>query len=452
MEASPSRTAIMAAVVRGRHRLEDAPPWILDDPIALELVGPSWQDMAASSDARFSAELGRQIRAAIAIRSRYAEHRLELGDFRQYVLLGAGLDSFRWRRPDLLGPLRLFEVDHPASQAWKRERMGELGLEASEYQVFAPVDFEVESLGEGLDAAGFDWEQPTLFSWLGVIPYLTIDCRRGHLADHRHLPFRLGGRLRVRAGASRTWTTSDGSSRAGFSPLATRVGEPLRTGGGWSPAEAEEIVRRCGLRVVDHPSREDLVGRYFSGQDRRSPALERVAPHGGDGTRRAAPSPVARAPERDAPGVSRITGAPASVTGHTGRSQVRLIRVLEAADGEDRAGYVIGRRTSTSSMSPMCATRSPGGTNCAGSARSHGPTAGGGPGCRRPTPTSPRWPGTSSTSARPTPASSMPATSRIPRSSPTASLRSPPTRRCTRGRAGCCFPGSPTRGWNRTSR
>src|SRR5271154_2151035 len=84
MEVAPSRTAIMAAVARGRHPLEDPPPLILDDPIALQFVGPSWRDIAASSDSRYSVELGRQIRAAITIRSRYAEDRLELGHFRQY--------------------------------------------------------------------------------------------------------------------------------------------------------------------------------------------------------------------------------------------------------------------------------------------------------------------------------------------------------------------------------
>ncbi len=253
---------MMAAVVRGRHRLEDAPPWILDDPIALELVGPSWRDMAASSDARYSRELGRQLRAAIALRSRYAEHRLELGSFRQYVLLGAGLDSFRWRRPDLLGPLRLFEVDHPASQSWKRRRMDELGLATSEYQVFAPVDFEVESLVEGLDAAGFEWEEPTLFSWLGVVPYLTVDAVEATLRTITRC--RPGSEVVFEYGLARPFMDDLGREFvAGFSRVAAYVGEPLRTGGGWSPAEAEQVVGRCGLRVVDHPSRDDLVARYF---------------------------------------------------------------------------------------------------------------------------------------------------------------------------------------------
>jgi methyltransferase (TIGR00027 family) len=256
---------MMAAVVRGRHRLEDAPPWILDDPIALELVGPSWRDMAASSDARYSRELGRQLRAAIALRSRYAEHRLELGRFRQYVLLGAGLDSFRWRRPDLLGPLRLFEVDHPASQAWKRERMDELGLATSDDQVFAPVDFEVESLGDGLDAAGFEWGEPTLFSWLGVVPYLTLDAVEATLRTIAGC--RSGSEVVFEYGLAQPFMDDLGREFVtGFSRVAAHVGEPLTTGGGWSPAEAEMIVERCGLRVVDHPSRDDLVGRYFGGR------------------------------------------------------------------------------------------------------------------------------------------------------------------------------------------
>ena len=181
MEASASRTAMLAAVVRGRHRLEEEPPWILDDPFALGLVGPVWETVAEVGDARHSAELGRQLRAGLALRSRFAEDRLEAGGFSQYVLLGAGLDSFVWRRPDLLADVTVFEVDHPASQAWKRARMDELGLDAPDRQVFAPVDFETGSLGSGLDAAGFDRERPALFSWLGVVPYLTLPAVEGTL-------------------------------------------------------------------------------------------------------------------------------------------------------------------------------------------------------------------------------------------------------------------------------
>ena len=175
MEAGPSIAAIGVAVRRGLHRLEDPPPWILDDSFALVLVGPQWRDVAASIAAQYPERLVRLMRASLVVRSRYAEQRLTQGRFTQYVMLGAGLDSFAWRRPDLLGELRVFEVDHPASQAWKRQRVVELGLPTSENHIFAAVDFEVQSLRDGLDAVGFDCTQPTMFSWLGVTMYLTID-------------------------------------------------------------------------------------------------------------------------------------------------------------------------------------------------------------------------------------------------------------------------------------
>jgi methyltransferase (TIGR00027 family) len=87
--------------------------------------------------------------------------------------LARGLDSFAWRRPDRLGSLTVFEVDHPASQAWKLERVEELGLPLSDSQVFVPADFETELVQDVLGAAGFDWAQPAMFCWTGVAPYLT---------------------------------------------------------------------------------------------------------------------------------------------------------------------------------------------------------------------------------------------------------------------------------------
>jgi methyltransferase (TIGR00027 family) len=263
MEGSTSLTALMAAVQRGRHRLEDPLPWIMDDPFALVLVGPRWPDLAAASRSRFSDELGRQIRASIAVRSRYAEHRLVGGSFDQFVLLGAGLDSFAWRRPDLMGPLRLFEVDHPASQAWKRGRAAELGLPDNQHHVFAPVDFEVQSLRDGLDDAGFDWSRPTMFSWLGVVPYLTAGAVEATLRTIATC--RTGSEVVFEYGLDRDHM--DDMARefsAGFSSVATRIGEPLH--GGWPPSEAEAAVSRSELRVADHPAQPDLVERYFSGR------------------------------------------------------------------------------------------------------------------------------------------------------------------------------------------
>ena len=173
MESAPSRTAMFAAVSRGLFRLETASPWVLDDVLALVLVGPVWQQLRDQFDPLFPGPVRREARAAVCTRSRYAEDRLAAGAFTQYVILGAGLDSFAWRRPDLLGSLTVFEVDHPASQAWKLERVRGLGLPLGDSQVFVPADFETGSLHDALRAAGFDWDQPALFSWTGVAPYLT---------------------------------------------------------------------------------------------------------------------------------------------------------------------------------------------------------------------------------------------------------------------------------------
>ena len=164
---------MLVAMARGLHREWHARPWVIDDPYALPLVGPAWPQLLALYDAIVPRHLFELAFGAIAVRSRYAEDRLEMGSFSQYVLLGAGMDSLAWRRPDLLRQLTIFELDHPSTQAWKRERAALLSLPENERHVFAPVDFETEDLRDVLDRAGFDWGKPTLFNWLGVVMYLT---------------------------------------------------------------------------------------------------------------------------------------------------------------------------------------------------------------------------------------------------------------------------------------
>src|ERR1700742_255976 len=128
MESAPSRTAMFAAISRGLFRRDTASPWVLDDVLALVLVGPVWQQLRDQFDPLFPGPVRREARAAVCTRSRYAEDRLAAGAFGQYVILGAGLDSFAWRRPGLLGSLEGFEVDQPPSQAWKLQRGREVGL------------------------------------------------------------------------------------------------------------------------------------------------------------------------------------------------------------------------------------------------------------------------------------------------------------------------------------
>jgi methyltransferase (TIGR00027 family) len=171
----PSRSAMSAAVARGTHRLWDEPPWIVDDPFALLLIGPGWEEIAAASRALGRPAITRQGHAGVLVRSRYAEDRLVEGDYGQYVILGAGLDSFAWRRPDLCRTLRVFEVDHPATQAWKRTRAASLALPISENHRFVPIDFETQALGKALDAAGFDMARRVLFSCVGTTMYLDAE-------------------------------------------------------------------------------------------------------------------------------------------------------------------------------------------------------------------------------------------------------------------------------------
>jgi methyltransferase (TIGR00027 family) len=243
--------------------MEAAQPWVLDDAFALVLVGPVWQELRKLLSSLFPARVVREVLAAVCTRSRYAEDRLAAGAFTQYVILGAGLDSFSWRRPDLLRFLRVFEVDHPASQAWKLERVRDLALPLDESQVFVPVDFEAEPLQDALGTAGFDWGQPTLFAWTGVAPYLTAQAIASTLrtiaaaAAGSEVVFSYRAEESVLDDVGREFVQI-------YAPVAASLGEPLQPG--WPAMEIERMISRSGLKVVDHPSRADLQERYFAGR------------------------------------------------------------------------------------------------------------------------------------------------------------------------------------------
>ena len=167
----PSSTAWAAAVHRAAHQVLEQGR-IFADPLALRILGRDAE--AAVRDAE-DEPARRRIRIFIAIRTRYAEDALEAameGGVRQLVLLGAGLDTYAYRHT-LHDRLRIFEVDHPATQAWKRERLNAAAIPIPNSLTFAPIDFEHQTLEEGLASAGFDASAQTFFTWLGVVPYLT---------------------------------------------------------------------------------------------------------------------------------------------------------------------------------------------------------------------------------------------------------------------------------------
>jgi methyltransferase (TIGR00027 family) len=167
----PSRTAWAAAAHRAAHQVLEQGR-IFTDPLALRILGEDAETVARQAAERPSA---RRMRIFIAVRTRFAEDAIAAaveGGARQVVVLGAGLDTYAYRSP-WGDRLRIFEVDHPATQAWKRQRLLKAAIPIPNWLTFAPIDFEHQTLAEGLAAAGFDSSQQTFFTWLGVVPYLT---------------------------------------------------------------------------------------------------------------------------------------------------------------------------------------------------------------------------------------------------------------------------------------
>ena len=157
---------------RAAHQLLDK-PLVFDDPLAVRIIGARAEANLPEQPKNFVAA---RFRAFMAARSRFAEDELRAAvarGVRQYVVLGAGLDTFAYRNP--FPHLRVFEVDHPATQAWKRKRLAQVGIPVPSSMTFAPVDFERQTFDDGLREAGFDETAPTFFSWLGVTMYLESD-------------------------------------------------------------------------------------------------------------------------------------------------------------------------------------------------------------------------------------------------------------------------------------
>jgi len=170
----PSRTALMIARQRAAHQLLDRGS-ILSDPFAIKILREDEKDILQFANAHPSASIGRLFTAA---RSRIAEDALSKAverGVRQIVILGAGLDTFALRNPHAAQQIRVYEVDHPATQAWKRQRLAEVQVVPPPSLTFVQVDFERDDLPQSLAAAGFRQNVPAFFTWLGVVPYLTQD-------------------------------------------------------------------------------------------------------------------------------------------------------------------------------------------------------------------------------------------------------------------------------------
>lgn len=255
----PSRTALGAASLRAAHQVLDKAA-IFADPLALTILG----DEAAALVETVGRDPARQrLRLFIAMRSRIAEDALAAAVARgvtQYVVLGAGLDTFAYRSP-LASRLTIFEVDHPMTQNWKRERLDQAAIARPDSLRFVPTDFEREQLGDTLAAAGFDAIAPSFFSWLGVVPYLSEDAIVATLSFIASLP---GGAEVVFDYAAPAETIASAAGREARAALSARVaaaGETLRSH--FEPDALAARLEAIGFSAVNDIGPRQMAARFF---------------------------------------------------------------------------------------------------------------------------------------------------------------------------------------------
>jgi methyltransferase (TIGR00027 family) len=260
---------------RAAHQLFDRPK-VLDDPIAVSIIGRQAAAMLEGERGAEDNRIALGIRAFMVARSRFAEDALARSVARgatQYVVLGAGLDTFAYRNPYAESALRVFEVDYPATQEWKRQQLEEARIAVPTSVTYVPVDFERQTLQEGLRLAGFDSTKPTFFSWLGVTMYLTEDAvmstfglivstpPQGGVAFDYAVPrssLGLFGRIALDAVARRV----------------ARAGEPFRTF--FAPAALGQRLEGMGFSSIEDLGSDEINARYFKDRLDRLRVMGRI--------------------------------------------------------------------------------------------------------------------------------------------------------------------------------
>jgi methyltransferase (TIGR00027 family) len=261
-----SRTALGAARLRAAHQVLDQAS-ILADPLALRILG---DDIEVSLDHARTHTSGPRMRWFIASRSRIAEDALTIAvdaGATQLVVLGAGLDTLAYRT-HLAGRLRIFEVDHPATQARKREMLAAAAIAVPETLRFVAVDFEREKLSERLEAAGFSSAERSFFSWLGVVPYLTEAAIFSTLGYMAQLP----GGAEVVFDYVNPAASISVAGRIAHQALAARVaaaGERFQSY--LDTASLCSKMSAAGFRHVDDIGPAELAERYFPEAEQSAP-------------------------------------------------------------------------------------------------------------------------------------------------------------------------------------
>jgi methyltransferase (TIGR00027 family) len=266
-ERNSSRTALGVAALRAVHQLLDGEPKILNDPIAAHLLDADALQQIQADPTRIREPLARGLRSHVVLRSRYAEDRMAEAvqrGVRQCVVLGAGFDTFAYRQPDWARSLRIFEVDHRATQQEKRQRLQSAGIPTPTNLEFVAIDFELVSLREGLRTSTLNFSEPAFFSCLGVLVYLTQEA-----AD---AVFRLVAAFPSSSEIVFTFSTPGSSlassDAANSEALAGRVGslgEPFQTY--FDPQTLMRNLRALGFSEIEFLSSEAAEQRYFQGRN-----------------------------------------------------------------------------------------------------------------------------------------------------------------------------------------
>jgi methyltransferase (TIGR00027 family) len=260
IEAAES-TAVRVALWRALHVQVDAPPHVLEDEVGVALVAPDegWR-RRPDMDPQFT----RVFRASIVARARFIEDLVAEEAAGQYVILGAGLDTFAQRRPEIASRLVVFEVDRPGPQAWKRRRLVELGYGVPPFLRFVAVDFEAgDAWWDRLVAAGFDAARPAIVASTGVSMYLTKEAIAATLRQVASLA--PGSTLAM--SFMLPLELADPQVRPGLELAvkgARASGTPFISF--FKPQDMLALARECGFREARHVSAANLAQRYFAGR------------------------------------------------------------------------------------------------------------------------------------------------------------------------------------------
>jgi len=267
--------AEFTAMMRAQHYLHDEHPLILEDPFALKLLSPQMAENAQKTG--FQTPIQWRVAALVLGRSRFAEDSFEIAlkkGVRQYVALGAGLDTFSLRRPDLVNSVRIYEIDQPATQEWKQQQMKSSGCGIPDNLEFVPANLEEETVLQALARSSFNSTEPAFFSWLGTTMYLTneaifrtLESFAENLAPGSEIIFDY--RVPVEFISPEDVENAQLGWKAGAD-----MGEPQYA---WlNPLTLPDEVRAMGFEMVENVTPRQLTERYFS---ERNDALRPMTHH-----------------------------------------------------------------------------------------------------------------------------------------------------------------------------